>query len=595
MTDITAAIQAEKARRAQPNAIQDAIRAEKARRSAPEPGFLDRFGNVAASMASELSAAAQGASTVTRDRLGNSTMPIAGEFVRLDSGPSFKTADGEYRRIDPSQHVVLRDDGSGKMMVYNRTEDPNSIGSRLDSAGRLLSLGALSPVTRAVTTTLRGGPSRMAQNFADLDAAGIRPPSLGTVTEGRGTRIVEEAGRTNPVTAGAFQRAENRALDDATESVERMASRYGGAEDPYAMGETVRVGIEKYGKKLDDVGSRLFDPVHNAIGTTTPVRLDGTRKFLDAEAARFADYPALNSLVNSPKLKGVQKALAETGELPYELLKELRSSVGQRLRTSGVRDDRETSLLKGLYGSLTDDMKQAASDAGVLDKFNRANSVWSREMDRVTSINKLYDKAQERIASDVEAMVKGGTSRTSYEAVKELFGALRGDDRKEVASGLIRTMGRAKANDPESFTPTRFVTAYNRMDERTKGLLFGGKATQERKDLEVLSRALSVLDRAEGVKQRPNTAIPLSGSATLGVLAGGAYVAPEITALATLSGVAAAQLMTNPRFIRLMKFAAENGTRIPSERLTLLARDLPQQSEAIRAYQRALSEQTQDE
>jgi hypothetical protein len=600
MTDsITAAIQAEKARRsaAVPDLITDAVKAERASRSArpADPSWIDRVGNVASSMASELSAAWQGASTVTRDRDGNSTMPIAGEFVRLDSGPSYKTPDGQFGRIDPTRHVVLRDDGSGKVMVYNRTEDPNTISSRLESAGRMLSLGALSPVTKSVTTAALGGPSKAARNLADLDRAGIRPPSLGTVTEGRGTRIIEEVGRNNPVTAGAFQKAENRAVADAADATERMAARFGGAEDPYSIGETVRTGIEKYGEKLSQVGERLFDPVHNAIGKETKVDIGSTRQFLDAEAARFAEYPSLDSLVNSPKLKSVQKALSDTGELPYEILKELRSSVGKRLSSVGLRDDTETSLLKGLYASLTDDMKLAATNAGVLDKFNRANSVWSREMGRVTTLNKLYGKAQERIASDVEAMVKGGTSRTSYEAVKTLFGALKGPDRSEVASGLLRTMGRSKANDPDSFSPTQFLTAFSKMDDRTKNLLFGGPNRALRKDLNSLARAMGVLDRAGDVKQRPNTAIPLSGSATLGALAGGAYVAPEMTALATLSGVAAAQLLTNSRFIRLIRLAAENNTRIPAAKFSLLVRDMPQQASAIRAYQNALSEQNKGE
>ena len=501
-----------------------------------------------------------------------------------------RTPDGNLEDFSPSKHTVLRDDASGKMMVYARTPDTDA--SRLESAGRVMSLGMLEPVTRGVRGALTA-PGKMASNLADFDTAGVRPPTLGTVTEGRGTRIIEETGRNNPLTGKQFERADERALGDLTAAVDNTAGKYGTANDPYAIGETVRQGIDKYKVRLEQTGERLFDPVHRAIGDTSPVGLDSTKTFLDAESARFADFPEIADFLKSPQVERVRSALSGSDELPYSLLKDLRTQVGKRMRSRGLMDDREEALLKGLYGSLTDDMKQAASSAGVLDKFNRANKVWSGEMDRVKGLNKLYDKAQERIASDVSAMAKGGTSRSSYEALRSLFGALKGDERKEVASGLIRTLGLSKANDMETFSPTRFFKSFDAMDPKSRDLLFGTANNELRRELNGLVRVAKTLDKADRVKQRPNTAVPAMGMGTVAAVGSGLYFSPELTALAAVSGAAAAKLLTSPRFIRLVRYAAENGTPIPPQRLGLIARDLPQQADAIRQFQSALAEQEQ--
>lgn len=590
MTDLSAAIQAEKARRAGGD-LSGAIKAEKAKRAATPkgPSFVEGFGNVAASMMGEVSAGMQGTSPVTRDISGEPTRPIIGEYAPGDGLGYIRTPNGNLVDFSPSKHTALRDDASGKTMVYARTPDTDE--SRLTSLGRVASLGMMSPVTKSATTMARGAPSVAARNMADFEATGVRPPTLGTVTEGRGTRIIEEAGRNNPVTGGQFSKAETRAVDDLSASVERTAAKFGDAQSPYDVGGVVRSGIDRYSERLDDLGGKLFDPIHRAIGDTTQVDLNSTRSFLSSEADRFADYPGLEQFLTSPQMKTVKSAIDDAEALPYSLLKELRTKVGTRLKSGKVRDDTDEALLKGLYGSLTDDMKTAAQQASVLDKFNRANAIWSKEMDRTKDLNRLYSKANERIAADVEAMARGGTSRTSYDAIKNLLGALKGDQRKEIASGLIRNMGLQKAGEPESFSATRFLTAFEKMDPKSRDLLFGTGNNELRKELNALARVAGTLKKADEVKQRPNTAVPIMGAGTLGALAGGMYLSPELTVLATLTGATASALLTNPSFIRLVRQFAESGRRVPANRLALIARDGPQQAAAIREFQAALAEQ----
>lgn len=593
MSNLSDLIQAEKASRTKSGGLPAAIRAEKERRaSTPKPQTMaDGFGNVAASMMGEVSAGLQGTSPVTRDISGESTRPIVGEYAPGDGLGYIRTQDGGLVDFSPSKHTALRDDASGKVMVYERTPDTDE--SRLTSLGRVMSLGALSPVTKAATTVARGAPSVAARNMADFDAAGVRPPSLGTITEGRGTRIIEEAGRNNPVTGGQFSRADTRAVDDLAASVERTAGKFGDAQSPYDVGGVVRSGIDQYSARLDALGEKLFDPVHRAIGDATEVDLSATRSFLESEADRFANYPGLEQFLTSPQMKTVKSALDSAEALPYSLLKELRTKVGTRLKSGKVRDDTDEALLKGLYGSLSDDMKSAAQQAGVLDKFTRANAIWSKEMDRTKDLNRLYSKANERIASDVEAMARGGTSRTSFDAIKNLFGALKGDQRKEVASGLIRSMGLQKAGEADSFSATRFLTAFEKMDPKSRDLLFGTADNALRKELNALIRVASTLRKADEVKQRPNTAVPIMGAGTLGALAGGMYLSPELTVLATMTGATASALLTSPKFIRLVRQFAESGRRVPANRLALIARDGPQQAAAIREFQAAVAEQEQ--
>lgn len=587
MSDLLKAIEQVKGRRVSDD-LSSAIEQVKRTRSAePRGNFVTNIGRVGASMMNEVSAGMQGTSPVTRNVYGESTRPIVGEYAPGDGLGYVQTPNGLVN-FSPSKHTALLDDASGKVMVYERTPDTDESG--ITSAGRVLSLGALSPVTRAVSAVPRG-QSTLSRNLSDFDRAGVRPPSLGTMTEQPGTRIIEETGRNSPLTAGQFRRADERAISDTAEAVERTAAGYGGAQSPYDVGGGVRSGIDRYRARLDEVGGKLFDPVHRAIGEETPVELSATKGFLSAESERFADFPGIQDFLNSPQLKQVRTALEGTETLPYALLKDLRSKVRTRLTAGNVRDDKDEALLKSLYGSLTDDMKAAATQAGVVDKFTRANSTWRREMERVESLNKLYRKTNERIFSDIEAMTRGGTSRSSYDDIRKLFGALKGDERKEVASGLIRNMGLARAGEADSFSPARFLTAYEKMDPKSRDLLFGTANNELRRELNGLVRVMEKLRKADEVRQRPNTAIPLMGAGTLGALGVGISVSPELTALAAMTGAGASALLTSPRFIRLVRYATETGQNIPANRLALIARDAPGQADAIRQFQAALAEQ----
>ena len=589
MTDILDAIQIVKSRRGETDTPKSSrLAPTTAQNPTPEAsGFLPGVARVGASMMGEVSAAMQGTSPVTRDLSGKSTRPILGEYAPGDGLGYIQTPDGLID-FSPSKHTALLDDASGKVMVYKRT--PSTDEGGIAGFGRVMSLGALGPVTR-LASGVPGTPSTMTKNLNDFDRAQVRPPSLGTISEQRGTRIIEEAGRNFPLTAGQFQRADQRAISDTAAAVERTGAKYGGAQTSYDTGGAIRDGIDRYRVKLNEVGDSFFRPVHRAIGDDTNVDISSTKAFLKSESERFSEFPELGDFLNSPQLKQVQKALESSDSLPYELLKDLRTRIGKRMSSGKVVDDKEDDLLKNLYGVLSDDMRTAARAAGVEDKFDRANKFWQREMERVESLNKLYKKTNERIASDTNAMLKGGTSRSSYDDIKKLFGALKGDERKDVAAGVIRNMGLAKAGDEGSFSTTRFLSAFDKMDPKSRDLLFGSADNELRKELNGLIRVMRTLEKSDEVKQRPNTAVPLMGLATLAGVSGGIYLSLELTALASITGAAASVLMTSPKFIRLVRYATETGQRIPANRLALIARDGPGQADAIRQFQAALAEQ----
>lgn len=556
-------------------------------------GFFDKAANVARSIGGEMSAALQMTSPVTEDLQGRPTKKLLGEMALLDSGPSFRLPDGSYRSVDPNMHVVLPDANTRKTMVYERDGAPSDIGARLDAGGRLLSLGMLD----AVQGTARVGAAGMsAANLAeDFSAQGVRAPTLGTVTQGRSALIAEEALRNMPGSAGTMQGAQDDAVVAAGRAAERLAGQYGDATTPFGAGDTMKGGLRNYIDNFKAAAEDRYRALDAKIGENTRVSVDEIKSYLDAEAAKYVDDPEFADLLQSPKLRAIQAAVSQKEDVPYGLIKSLRTDIGKKIAEPIAAADKDRALLEGLYGALTGDMKTAASNFGAVNEFDDANNFYSQGIERIRkSFDPMLRRTEEALFFDLEKMASEKGAKASVKALTDLRAALDPQEWDQTVSVLLRRLGKPTPGavdvlKAESFSPATFITNYEKLAPVARSILFGTPDTPKRKSMDQLLRVVGSIKNAQKTRQSPNTAPTLGTTGLIGYTAlTGDMVTPALTAV---GANVAARLMTFPPFINFYAASLRGAGPAALARLSQIARQSPQYAADIKALSGAIAEE----
>jgi hypothetical protein len=560
------------------------------------PGFIDKAANVVRGLGNEMSAAMQMTSPVTETMQGQPTKKLLGEMAVLDSGPSFKLPDGKYRSVDPGMHVILTDPKTRKTMVYERGESPGGIGARLDAGGRLLSLGMIDTV-RGVTQAGKAGMAAadLAEDFA---SQGVRVPTVGTVTQGRSALIAEEALRNMPGSAGTMHGAQDRAVVDAGRAAERLAGQYGDATTPFGSGDTIKSGLRNHIENFKAAANDRYGALDAKIGGDTRVPVDGIKSYLDAEAAKYADDPEFAELLQSPRLRAIQAAVSKKEDVPYVLIKNLRTDIGKKLAKPTAAPDEDRALLEGLYSALTDDMKTAASNAGAIDEFTDANNFYRQGIDQIRgSFDLMLRRTEEALFFDLEKMAAEKGAKASSKALVDLRSALDPKDWDQAVSVLVRRLGKptpgaVDALAAESFSPATFITNYEKLAPVSRSILFGVPDTPKRKAMDQLVRVVGSLKNAQKTRQSPNTAPTLGTTGLLGYTAlTGDIVTPALTAV---GANVAARLMTFPPFINLYAATVRGAGPDTVARLSQFSRQYPQHASELRALSDALAQEPEE-
>jgi hypothetical protein len=520
---------------------------------APMPSTtMQNFGRMAAGMGNQLSAAMQQTSPIVRTAQGEQARQPLGELGEFDIGPAFLGPDGREVAVDPRQHVVLLDEQTGKSMVYPRTPETDQ---PVGALGRILGVGAMAGPLSGAATRVPSEASRLAQDFKQV---GVEP-TLAAVSQSRVLGTAEKALPNVIGAGGPIQRRAGQMMEQTAAAAERLADKFGDAAGPYSAGSSVKGGINTYLAEFDRESGRLYRAFDAVVPQDMPVPFDATKAYLAEELGRFADHEKLGEILDSPLLKKVAAALEGENGLPYELLKKLRSEVGRKISRPALVADENRAAMEGLYASLSEDMKGAAAavdalnpDAQALAKLNAANGHYRQGMELIKGrMEPLAKKAEEAIFADISRMAgeRGGANIT---ALRELKDNLPAKDWQNVASAMIRQLGRSTpgASDPLSaanFSSARFVTNFSKMSREAKEVLFS--ATPDlRRELDALVR---VAGAQKNVEKLANVSNSGSHVITLG-LAVWFATDPVSAAISAVGGNVAARLMSSPGIVSLL-------------------------------------------
>ena len=476
---------------------------------------------------------------------------------------------------------------------------------------------------RAKSTAAIGGGATIGQGVGSAVGAGIRAGTRGAIRGGAAGRLeaqqsVEDLARFGttpsvaqatksaffdsmesllsriPGGAGRIRTVVKETSDKISRAIESKAAKLGGRTgiDTEFAGRTIIKGAEDFVGRFKTTAGELFDSLRTSIPNDVVVPVRNTIDILSELTTPVPGAPKVSAALRNPEatklataVRGdatIQNVFKDTGildqfgnpitrqiqvgqdGLPFGVLLDLRSAVGRKLADSGLVSDIPRAELKRIYSNLTADIKDAASAAGVLPKFNRANSFYNAGLSRIEgSLEPLVrNKVPEKV---FQALERGGKSGATQ--IRTVMRSLTKEQQRVVASGTMRRLGLATASQQTAegteFSLFSFLTRWSQLDNAAKDALF------RRPGFRGISQDLDALARAGARAQESSRAFfNPSGTAAAGLGGFGIMISagmavtgavtgrtefllfPFIMAAGAVTANQAARLMTNPNFVR---------------------------------------------
>jgi hypothetical protein len=346
-----------------------------------------------------------------------------------------------------------------------------------------------------------------------------------------------------PVAGTPLVKAAERAIDQVGTKADEVAQGFGGASPVAGAGETARSSIKDWitGESAKTSGD-LYKKVDTLVNPDVKTPLDATRNVV-AEIAAKRDAAALPS---GKATDAVLEAVQRADGLTYEGVKTLRTNVGEMLKNGILPEGVSGSEMKQIYGGLSKDLEASVSAAGgprASAAFDRANKYYSLVSDRRESLAKIIgadgNAPAETVFGRLEAMA-GSTARADAAKLAQARKAIGPDDWNEVASTIVSRLGR----DVEgNFSPQRFITAYGKLSDAGKNVLF--RSTGKSDLASHLDDIATVSSRFKELQKFANPSGTARNSLWAG-LGGGLVAAPLTTLTTVLGGRAVAMALARP-------------------------------------------------
>jgi hypothetical protein len=340
-----------------------------------------------------------------------------------------------------------------------------------------------------------------------------------------------------PIVGAPLVRAADEAREEAGRAVGRLADKTGqaGAE---GAGGRIQQGIRDFKKKdIPEIEREVYAPVNAAISPefrTVPANA------IDELAQSRARVEASGGSLGGAVARAQRAFEQHGGQVPFQVLQDVRSAVGQELKTPLKAEGFDENLARRMYAKLTEDLKQGADEAGVRKQWEDANATVAEAQQRVKSVRDLAaDNVSPEQAS--ERVFRLAMERSGNAGKMQQLKTTVGDEVwKDVSATAIDRLGRNNAGD---FSFNFFVSNYGKMSPGAKNVLFG-EANRSVGDLAATFEKLKQLDRFKSKSQSANPTALLGGGAGLGF---GASVDPLSTAMTGVALYAGAKWLARPK------------------------------------------------
>jgi hypothetical protein len=466
-------------------------------------------------------------------------------------------ATGQLVEADTAKHVILRDPQDNRLKVFARSEATSE--SPVVSASRILSpgLAAGAPTARAAVAAapaMRQGQEVVAAG----NRIGVDIPRA-VATDSMAVQRVAGAVRNIPIAGDPLIAASGKTVQQLGERAADVASGYGGGTVA-GSGDAAKAAINRYVTgTTKERASKLYDAVDELVDNNVLAPLTRTQQTVARLLARRGEA----ALPPGGAIDQLNEALSRPG-MTYQGLKTLRTNVGEDVSRSILPQGMSQGDLKQIYSALSDDLKGAVAIAGgpkASSAFARANKYYDLVSSRRESLAKIVgttgDAPAERVFDRLVAMASG-TSRADISGLMQARKSIGADDWNEFVSGVVSQMGRSPAarGAPESlqgvdFSPERFLTAYNKLSDAGRNVLFksGGKSelASSLRDIAVVSskfRELQKFSNPSGTAQ--NTIGAATGASAVTPMLMGDFMTPLAVVGSVVGGRVLASALARP-------------------------------------------------
>lgn len=406
-------------------------------------------------------------------------------------------------------------------------------------------------ISRGVANLARINP-QAANDFMSPDMA----KSLAVVSDSPTINRLDRYLSSFAGSAGVMRKNAEKTIANIQKRLENTGSNK--AVSIQEAGQLIKKGGENFISKFKDLSDKIYNRLDKKyrLSDETEVPLTNTIKYLDDYLADNVTTPGI--LEQTRKTGGlelletiVRDAKIRNGTLDYKGLKRYRSLVGERLAKPANISGDSFSILKTIYGQLSNDMEQVFIKKGdrALQDFRRANQFYSSGLDNIEkNLKKVINSdAPENVYRAALAGTKIGDFK-----VRSIMKALNPEQREIVRGTVLQRMGLAKPGQQgasgDAFSVNTLLTNWNNLSPEAKIALFGVKNGKTRQSLDLIARQA---ERIKSVDRFTNTS-KTAEQITLGALVLGGVV--DTTKALSLAGGAnfAARLMTNNNFINLL-------------------------------------------
>ena len=415
--------------------------------------------------------------------------------------------------------------------------------------------------------------TNMSPAYQAFARAGIEPRLVGTMAGGDSGSSVEASLSRMPFASARMRPAQERTVQEFGDSVERTASQLdpnGVAVTPQRTGEALQDAARHWINNVfngpQGMQETAWAPLNQRMAGAA-VNPSGFRTALGAAAAppRLSSLPETQQAWGNPQARSWLAALnndvGRSGNITWDQARAIRTRIGDAMGTPAIVEGVGAQQLRDIYGSLTDDLGNAATAHGQGALFNNANAVSTRGHAFIDNTLRKVVKANNPIQETVDpeqatkSILNGGD--THVQAIRDNMP----DAADLLAAYRLRQAQTANPSVATAYDDTstgKFLSNVNRMRQQTPDgydALYNTPGVRRQVDdlatvagrLRATERHLNTSGTAEqlGWMEYARQIIEHAANQRYGAMVMSAVVPPVV-------GKGAGWLMTNPDLARLV-------------------------------------------
>lgn len=425
--------------------------------------------------------------------------------------------------------------------------------------------GATETSKNIILRMLRGGKTQeeIAKNIELYGKAGTTP-TLAQAVENPLTQAIETSTGRFPSGMTAMREKGITQQAEVGQKVEELRTQLSPVTEPVEAGKALQKGFsEVFVPRARQTQKALYNRFDQYMPERTPINSDETLGKLYEFTNRLGNAsPELQASISNTQLTSILNGLEETkklspsGEIPFNVLRDLRSWVGEKIATVDLAPEVPKAQYQAFYGAITRDLEKAAAKQGpeAQAAFKKANTYTKKFHDTMDSIQSVILNKNPEDA--YQAVISG--ARNGPTKLREVFNAVPKDVQKAVSAAYISRMGKAVAGLQDEtgdvFSTAKFLQNYGKLDNASKDILFGRFGSKFKNDMETIAKVSNKIRESTSIVANPSgtagaVVVPATITSGVGSVAAGKFgFASGI--LGTLVGAnQAARLFTNPEFV----------------------------------------------